>query len=470
MKRCLVLCLALLAALLTGCPRNQYIVELTPHGDALERRLTFYRENGTDTNGVPVYQDFPEAELATIKTLYPPGSVKANGKRHIARAEFTGAMPKDVGGAGNWTNLTTTLGKGTMYAERFRGNDDLATAAGKRLEAVDQLTDLLIGWSRQELGKEPQYENLRKFLDVDFRRDLKNLSLYHWVGGMSASFNPKAQEEFAVRFGQYLVERGYLKVGQLPEWFAVISRNDKRGWSPLIQRLIADKMGLPLSKPFPSSFAFLADEDAVETSFAKFLVTSDAYRNRLKRWEDAKQTNPDIKQPEPSDMIEELLLTQLDFRLFSTDDHLEVKLSLPSQPVHTNGKWDAVHKQVLWESSLDEKEQASRLPVFCYASWAAPDEILQKEHFGSIILTGENLLQYCLWRASLNAKHAEEWEAMLAGLKADVSVAGILDAFRFSDEPVEPAAKEGGKDHLASEFPRELLKSALAKTPQADTK
>ena len=467
MNRLLTVCLVLLVALVTGCPRNKYVLELTPHGDSLERLLTFHREDGTDTNGVPKYQDFPEAELTAIKALYPAGNVKAVGKRYVARSEFSGAMPKDVGGAGNWTNLTTTLGKATLYAERFRGNDDLATTSGKRLEAADQLTDLLIGWSRQELGKEPQYENLRRFLDVDFRRDLKNLSLYNWVGGMAGNFSPKAQEEFIVRFGQYLIERGYLKAAQLPEWFAAFSRNDKHGLSPLVQRFIADKMGLPLSKPFPSSFAFLADEDVMEASFDKFLVTSDAYRNRIKRWEEEKKTNPSIEKPKPSEMFEELLQAQMDFRLFSTDDHLEVKLSLPSEPIHTNGRWDAARKQVLWASNLDDREQATRLPAFCYASWAAADGTFQKKHFGSVILTGESLLEYCLWRASLNTKQAEQWEAMLDGLKADSSVAGSLDAFRFSDEPAAPTAKEGGKDRLASDFPRELLKSALTNTAPA---
>ncbi|NOS70147.1 MAG: hypothetical protein HOP33_09480 [Verrucomicrobia bacterium] len=229
-------------------------------------------------------------------------------------------------------------------------------------------------------------------------------------------------------------------------------------------------MGLPLSKPFPSSFAFLADEDVMEASFDKFMVTSDAYRNRIKRWEDERLTNPDIEKPKPSEMFEELLQAQLEFRLFNWDDYLEIKLSLPSEPIHTNGRWDAAHKQVLWESNLDDREQATRLPAFCYASWAAADATFQKNHFGSVILTGESLLEYCLWRASLNTKQAGQWEAMLAGLKADTSVVGSLDAFRFSDEPAATTAKEGGKDRLASDFPRELLKSALTKPTPAEAK
>ena len=37
-----------------------------PHGDALERQLTFCRADGTDTNGILEYQDFPTTQLAAI--------------------------------------------------------------------------------------------------------------------------------------------------------------------------------------------------------------------------------------------------------------------------------------------------------------------------------------------------------------------------------------------------------------------
>src|ERR1017187_10549080 len=73
MKKYPLFCLATLAALVTGCPHNEYVVELTPHSNVIERKLVFYREDGTDTNGVPNYQSFPSNELAAITGLYPPG-------------------------------------------------------------------------------------------------------------------------------------------------------------------------------------------------------------------------------------------------------------------------------------------------------------------------------------------------------------------------------------------------------------
>jgi hypothetical protein len=461
----LALCLVLLMALVTGCPHNDYEVELTPRGNTLERQLTFYRADGVDSNGVPVYQKFPEDQLAAITKLYPPGQLKADGKRYIARAEFTKALPPDIGGAGSWTNFTSSLGNAAIYVERFRGNDDLATTSGERMEAADQLTDLLLGWSRMELGGESNYENLRRFLDEDFRRDLKNLTLYSWLQAVISPYHSKASEEFIFRFGQYLNERGYFTISQLPELFAVAASNDDRAMMRLVQRLIAKKMGALESDPTPQSLAFLAAKDAREASWEKFLVTSDFYHTRIKRWEAEVKLKPDLAKPSPAGVMGELFITLMDFRLGGADDHLVVKLNLSAAPIRTNGKWNESRHQVVWESELDEKEQTPRLPAFCYASWSTANESFQAEHFGKVILAGEELLQYGLWRAGRDAKHAGEWEAFLAGLKPDSTIIAALDAFRFSDEPAATTAKPDEKTDLASELPRALLKAALTKPP-----
>ena len=76
------------------------------------------------------------------------------------------------------------------------------------------MADLLIGWSRTELGQEPGYDQLHQFLDMDFRRDLKNLGAYMWEGQLAGNYTTNAGEEFIVRFGQYLVEHGYLTMGR----------------------------------------------------------------------------------------------------------------------------------------------------------------------------------------------------------------------------------------------------------------
>ena len=241
--------LAALAALVTGCPHNDYTVELTPRGNVIERNLTFYRVDGANTNGAPNYQSFPSNELAAITALYPPGQVTREGEKHIARAEFAGALPPDVGGAGSYKHFVSSLGSAGFYLERFRGNDDLAAQATKRLAAADQLSDLVLGWSRAEFRHEPRYQNLRRFLDGDFRRDLKNLSLYLWAGDVSSLCKPEATEEFIVRFGQYLIERGYLKVDDALALVPIFSGDDSGRACLLLPSAPGGKTGRAASRP-----------------------------------------------------------------------------------------------------------------------------------------------------------------------------------------------------------------------------
>ncbi|MDB6109458.1 MAG: hypothetical protein JWR69_1208, partial [Pedosphaera sp.] len=103
MNKCFLFGLLVLVALVTGCPKNHYIVELTPRENAVERKLIFYRENGANTNSsTPAYEKFPSNELAAITSLYAPGATLREGDRHIATGEFAGAMPSDVGGTGSF--------------------------------------------------------------------------------------------------------------------------------------------------------------------------------------------------------------------------------------------------------------------------------------------------------------------------------------------------------------------------------
>ena len=76
MKTKLLLAPAALLGLgmLTGCPHNEYIVELTPRGNVIERKVTFYRADGTND------QVFPADELAAIIRFYPSGGVAHSGE------------------------------------------------------------------------------------------------------------------------------------------------------------------------------------------------------------------------------------------------------------------------------------------------------------------------------------------------------------------------------------------------------
>ncbi len=486
MNKCLALSLIALDLLVTGCPSDQYVVELTPRGPVMQRTLTFWCEDGASTNGVPNYSTFAQKPLENITALYPRGAMKQDGELRSVTGNFAGNMPPDVGGAGTYTNFTTRLGSAAFYSERFRGDADLAAKMTKRLHAADQLTDLIIGWSRAEFGRERHYQDLRRFIDVEFRRDLKNLSVYAWLGQIANNQRQEDGVEFVARFGQYLVERGYFKANDLPNLYLIWSQPDDVRLPLLIQRLVAAKLGVPASKPMPPSLAFLANGDATAKSFVNYLATTDVYHARLWEWKKQKLLGTYLKrdyivrelsnalhfrgtnvpptpqgppQPDPSDVASELVTQMLQFGLFGTEDHVKVKLSLPSPPLFTNGKWDETNKVVFWNCGLPSDELAP-IPSFCFATWAAPDEAFQNEHFGRVILSGPDLVEYCLWCASLDAASASEWDALLADLHSGADAASKVHLFLFTKESIPGAP---GAPPVSSDIGRRLLESGLEK-------
>jgi hypothetical protein len=460
--QCLPFALVAMALVVTGCPHNQYVVQLKPRGNTIERTLVFYREDGVNTNtGAPNYQTFNAGELAAIAALYPAHGLTNNGERHIVRGEFTNALPHDVGGAGAYTNLTTSLGEAGFYVERFRGNDDLAGMTERRFRAADQLADLLAGWSEMELGREPGYARLRQFLDLDFRRDLKNLGAYWWEGQLAGNYKTNASEELIVRFSQYLLERGYFTMGEIPGLFQSVSGDNPQALLHRIQRLVANKMGVPETEPVPASLAFLADEATMDKSFEKYLAGTDFYLAKLKQWEEDKKLKPDTKQPEPSEVANDAVGILVGFDLFGQTDHLVVRLSLPAAPVHSNGRWDKALKQVVWETDIEDGTNASHFPFICYANWAQADQAYQKKHFGRVVLTGDALTQYCLWRSSQDKQRGGEWDAFVANLQPGSGLVKKLDAFRFPGEPESAGTNSQQKISSPSVYPRELFKTAL---------
>ena len=454
--------LVAMAFLVTGCPQKEYIVELKPQGNGVERTLVFYCADGVNTNtGAPIYLSFDPAELAIITALYPAHSLTNDGNRYAVRGQFKNELPHDVGGAGVFTNLITSLGSAGFYMERFRGNDDLTGMAERRSKAADKLADIYVGWSQMELGRQPGYDKLHKFLDVDFRRDLKNLSAYCWEFQLVSNYKTNAVEEFTVRFGQYLIERGYFKFEEIPAMFRDFSSNDPKAILQRIQRLLARKIGVPDTAPLPSSLAIFADEKKLQTSLDNYLVGTELYRAQLKQWESDKKLKPDTQKPEPSAVTDDAVGPLFEFNQFGQGDHLVVHLSLPAAPAHSNGRWDNALKQVSWETHLSDRTNATRFPFTCYANWAQADDEYQKKHFGKVALAGDELTEYCVWRGSLEPKLGNEWDAFLVGLQPGNSLMEKIKGFRFSTETNQAETNNQQATSSISEFPREFLKKAL---------
>jgi hypothetical protein len=457
MNKTMLACLITLAVLATGCVQNNYEVTLTPRGGVIERTLVFYcSEEGSSPAAASHHDCFDPRALASIAAFYPKTGVTNDGDRHTVSGEFTGALPGDIGGAGWHTNLSTSLGDAGFYVERFRGSDDLVGIIRKRLQAADQLTDLVIGWSKTQFKSEPGFKKLNRFLDQDFRQDLKNFSLYYRMDDVFKSRGPS--EESLVRFGQYLIERGYVRPQEAPRLILLFLSDDDAALCRLLQRLLAEKLRIGGEQPMPRSLVFMGDSKAVENSWSNYLAGTDFYRTRLRSWEKDHITNAKAQKPDPLAVAEDLISTLVEIGDTFGQDRLTVRLSLSAEPVRTNGKWDGTKKQVVWKSGLAENTQISRLPVFCYADWVAPREDFQKDHLGSVSLAGEELLKYCLWRTSLEDKKAAEWEQFLTNLKPGADVANKLNSFRFAGE-LEQINSNGLK--RASDMGKEMIKAAL---------
>ena len=192
----------------------------------------------------------------------------------------------------------------------------------------------------------------------------------------------------------------------------------------------------------------------MEKSWEKYLAGTEAYRARVRQWEKDRKLQPDLEKPGVDAVLNELFAQLIDFGPGGDEDHLTVRLKLASEPDHSNGRWEPARNQVVWESSL---ASSNRLPVFCYASWSLPAESFQRAHFGRVILRGDDLLKYCLWREKLGAAPAGEWENWLPGLQPGAALTNELDRFQFS--------QAGQLVPDAADYGRNLLKTALGKHP-----
>ncbi len=75
----------------------------------------------------------------------------------------------------------------------------------------------------------------------------------------------------------------------------------------MIQRLLADKLGITSSEPLPKSFTVLNNSAALEKSWTNYLAHSALYLAKVKEWEQKKKTDPKLKEPKPSDIAGELV-------------------------------------------------------------------------------------------------------------------------------------------------------------------
>jgi len=463
-----------------GCDYNRYEIEMSVRGQKLERRLTVARITGTaeptsqpataagtatqpSTSPAYTYGNFDPNELARIAGCYHKRLSGPNAERHVFVDQFIGRLPQDVGGSGWFQSFPTHMGTAYVYSEQLRGNDDLCAELERRQAAADRLTELLIGWMQQELGKETGFDHLREFLDKDLRRDIKNLSLLDWTGNVTRAYLKQEAEpnteEVVFRACHYLANRGYFQPEEIPRIVAEYQDASDGRPEPLcarVQRLVANKMRFPCDRPIPKSLEFLKDWQSINNSFDSYAQTTPQYAEKLLKWQQHVQSDPNLARPTGSEILEplaqDLVTVRWGMAAAESQDEIRVVLHLDGPPIWTNGRKKEAEGTLTWDYRLlEESDRPDRdFPSQAYAVWVRPDEPFQREHFGHTVLEGEGLFLYCLWRSGLGENEASEWDAMLAALTPEQDALKVLQGFRLSDEPASQPVQGSPSRHRAS--------------------
>ena len=464
MKRFLLV-LMIAASTLNGCFEIFYKIEMEPKGDKLIRKLTVMGFKPPEGERGRTSKEFRDTELAAMTKAYSGSKPEEIDGKYIFTGTFSDAMPNDVGGSGLFVRHESRMGVSMSYIERFRGNDSPGEVIEASLKGVDELVDILIGYMETQLGKESDFPKLRRFMNTKLRKDLKNVSVYTYL-----AFNPsrlnwlEVKEENEETIGQeamaravaYLIEREYVKPSDIP--LLRRSFSPEEGPKKLIETILkrlASKARITDTRFVAKLTALLTDEEKLERSFEAYIRTTPQYKNALKSEERSTGDDPDDGPSKPAAelVIMPLLERIIHFRLnlFGGSSRLDMQLALPGKPVFTNGKWNAKSGTVTWKGELTARtDKTNFLPEICYALWAEPNIKFQKAHFGKVILHGQELMNYCLWRQGLTPAQAKIWNAILDKHKPGQS---LQDAARSVSVPEE------AKDYLQQGA--ELLLNAM---------
>jgi hypothetical protein len=449
----------ILALFLAGCEHDCFEVEIRPEGEGFQRKLTCWHVGGKDDQEI---QPLRPEELARIGKLYTKWESPEGAKKRIFSGRFAESTPADVGGAGVYTHFTSPLGSTTCYVERFRGDDNLQAQLSQRRRSADQLTGLVLGWLAAELGHDPGFPGLKKFLDEDLRRDLKNLGVYEWTGNAMSDYQPESNGEYLFRAGLYLCERGYFSPKELPALARSLMADDYRPLLIHVERLLARKMGVADDQPIPASLAFLGDLPKLRASLEKYVRSTELFQKRVAQWKAANKNKSQTAEPTPESVAGELLSgafgrpeSQI---LGGQGDALDVKLFCPQKPYASNGKWDAKAAAVTWTKPLSPDRV---LPVLCFASWSTPDRTFQEKHFGRVLLSDGGLAQYAVWYRLLKPEEMKEWDRFMNGLAPGPGLIAAVKEFRFSTEPKLGPHKAKEPPTSLADLPRRLILEPL---------
>jgi hypothetical protein len=457
MTRSMCLWAAACACWLCGCSHEVYQVDMDVEGGVIVRSFSSHTVGGkgdfaaqlaASNAGGPTSQAAAQApeRLPAVATLYKVTPATSQPWKR----GFVGRTPDDVGGAGQVEHFACEMGSAWIYLERFRGDDDPAAMLQERLRSADILASVIAGWARARLGDRKGFDKLGAYLDGEFRKDVRNLSLLLWAAGavhhMSTLEGPapagrfsSAQLDVAAIAAQYLLERRYVSLEDAPAFLRLFGPASQQERFDFLRhqwrKFLTGKIGLE-DKGLAEHLVGIFDRaEQTEESLETYVVGCKEYKEHAQRLT-SPATRPDSGDAPGMDFVKALACLAFMAQgvdLWGTGDELTLTLASKEAPILTNGAWDAKAAAIRWHRQLGP---ADPLPAVCYALWARPDERWQRARLGRVILRDEALAAYCFWRKALPADQAAQWSAFLAGLTPQTATAQLA-AFRAARAKID---------------------------------
>jgi len=432
-----LLLIAACCAAFCGCEEYEYTIRMEPDGDRMVREII-------------CSENVPDKVRARLGELYDKQVDK-----NTFQGSFGETLPGDIDGFGTYVHLNNPMGHAYIYVERSQGQDTQAPEIEDAFDHANSLVDLLIEWFRTELGENPNFEKLRVFCDETLREDIKNVSLYSWVGGRASS----EPDEAFIRILLYLYERGYFGLDDVGRLSASTSKEEFA--LCFLRRMIAEKLECSDNKEAKEGLEFLQDPYTLRASLDRF-ISSDELRDKLTKEAREQTGDPDLvldpcDVPEMVDDIPDMFFSMFFVDILGSSGHkVNIRLICPKEPYETNGQWDEQTRELSWSC----RTRSNELPFLCYAAIGLANGTYQRKHFGKVVLQDEQLVQYGFWYRGLSAEQRTEWNDFIAGLDGGEDVWTQVESFRFKNAAT-PAVDSDGVAKLLSDLPRDMIGEGL---------
>jgi len=456
----LLVVLVVLVGVAGGCGgRQHYVVQVVPQGDAVQRDLRCWREEGRDRLG-----PFPLVRLQEVAALYGtdlPDDALAPVSHHFS-GTFSGSYGTEGGGRGYQARAVTSLGAVGTWGESQGGEADPAQMRDLRLAALDRALAHAAAFVFHDQGHTAETEALVAFLRSDLRETLRRWLDLLWTQQTLETLgvdDEVVQATMQAHGARLLVERGIL------EPIDAVGEGDLDVVLEGLVRQAARAMGGRKGEDPPEVLRALLREEDLRERFAAYARTLPGYQQARRRAWAAERATAAVPAP-PPDPLEVLREELGGFGFlhgipFFEEELLELELRLPVPPVETNGIWDETKGVVRWASKVPHE---FGLPLLCSATWAEPDVARQERFFGTVVVEGERLVAYVQAHRRLAPEQAERWDAFVESLEPGPGLVARVEA--FSASWAAASETEEGSRTPAGRVARCLLEALIDAFPE----